>query len=311
MKFEGTVGTSDLPDIFQLLASSGRVGALVVNQGRWQKRVYFTPDGITLPFDTEQSNRLLGQILLARGVITEPQIMSALERQRTSKLHLGEILVNLGALKAEQVLEALNYQLREELFDLLTWEKATFAFEEDATPPTGGRSYARTPTFNPDAIVMEAARRADEWKRIHAAISSGRAVPLRVAGVEMALDDDAPTVREVLSLSDGTCSIDEMRQILGRSGYDTFEATYTALSAGAVRLADGRELAALAGDALKARDAERARKLLTHAADLAGDYLELRYDLGLLCLWAGAEKAAADHLDFVLEIGRASWREIV
>ncbi len=299
MKFEGVVGTSDLPDIFQLLVSSGRVGALVVNQGRVQKRVFFTPEGVTLPFDTEQSNRLLGQILLARGLITEPQLVAALERQRASKMPIGEILVNLGATKAEAVQEALAYQLREDLFDLLTWEKAAFEFEEGAAPPKGGRAFLRTPTFNPDEIVMEAARRADEWKRIRAAIPSGRAVPLRVEGAP-APSDESSTVREVLSLSDGTCSIDEMRQILGRSEFDTLEATFAALATGAVRLADGRELSALAGEALKTRDAERARQILAHAADLAGVDLELRYDLGILCLWAGAERAAIDHLDLVL-----------
>ena len=301
MKFEGIVGTCELPDIFHLLSSSGRLGALVVTQGRRQKRVYFTSAGITLPFDTEQSNRLLGQILLARGIITEKHLRAALERQRAAKLPVGEILVNLGAATAEDVADALNYQLREDLFDLLTWEKATFEFEEGASPAAGGRSYARTPTFNTDAVVMEAARRADEWKRIRAAIPSSRAVPRRVEGAAGATDDESgPVTREAMSLADGTRSIDEMRRELGRSSFDVFEAVYASLAAGTMKLADGRELADLAAEALKSGDAERARLVLLHAADLAGDDLELRYDLGVLSLWAGSDKEAAEHLDAVL-----------
>ncbi len=302
MKFEGIVGTCDLPDIFQLISSSGRIGALVVTSGRRKRRVYFGADGITLPFDTEHSARLLGQILLARNIITEPQLHSALERQHSAKIPVGEILVNAGAATEEQVSDALTYQLREELFDLLTWEKATFEFEEGALPPTGaGRSYAKSPAFNTDATVMEAARRADEWKRIRKAVPSGRAVPVATPDAASKLDaESGDATRDVVSLADGACSIDEMVRILGRSEYETFEAVYTGMQAEALTLADARSLADLADAALKLGDSERARQLLAHATELAGDDAEQRYNLGLLSLWAGAEKDAAGHLDFVL-----------
>ena len=301
MKFEGIVGTCDLPDIFQLISSSGRIGALVVSAGHRKRRVFFSRDGITLPFDTDHSARLLGQILLARSVITEDQLHTALDRQHAAKYPLGEILVNIGAATDEQVTEALTYQLREELFDLLTWEKATFEFEEGALPPTGGRNYTKTPTFNTDATVMEAARRADEWKRIRKAIPNGRAVPIAAEDAASKLDADAgAATHDAVSLADGTCSVDEMGRILGRSEYDTFEAVYHGVQCEALRLAGARDLADLADAALKSDDSERARQLLAHASELAGDDLELCYDLGLLSLWAGAEKDAAAHLDLVL-----------
>lgn len=303
MKFEGVVGACELPDIFHLLSSSGRQGILMISKGDARRQVYFDREGVTLLFEASRFDRLLGQILLARGAISEGDLKSALERQRTSRRPLGEVLRNLGATRPDDVKDALTYQLREELFSLLTWENATFEFLEDTPRPAGsGRSYLRTPSFNPDAIIMEAARRADEWPRIRSLIGSPDSVLLRLSDTppfngEIEVGEAASSL---LELADGTQSIGQMAELLGRSEFEVCEAACTLLRSGLAKLADAEQLADLAAISLETGEMHHARRLLAAIAPMCGDNVERHYDVGTLLLWAGLEEEAAKHLDTVL-----------
>jgi len=303
MKLEGVLGACDLPDIFHLLSSTGRRGVLVVSRGGTERKLYFGPEGITLLFDTSRASRLLGQILLARGIIDEKVLNLALERQRAFPLPLGEILCDLGAARPEQVEDALAYQLREELFHILTWQDARFKFHEGGERPIeAGRSYSRTPSFNPEAIIMEAARRADEWQRIRQVITSEHAVPLKTSP-DVALTgelSESEVASALLDLADGTLSVEQMVEVLGRSKFDVYECIHALLGAGVVKLADARELVDLAAAALEASATERARKLLLRAAACCGDHLGLRYEIGTMFLRAPDEDQARKNLDVVL-----------
>lgn len=63
-------------------------------------------------------NLRLGDLLLQDGVITQRQLLSALEEQHNSSLRLGEILVKKGWLTEKQLAEALGRQLKLPLVSL-------------------------------------------------------------------------------------------------------------------------------------------------------------------------------------------------
>ena len=303
MKLKGTARASELPEIFHMLSSNERHGVLEINRQGAVRKVYFGPQGVKLFYESGRSRNLLGQILIGKGVINEKTLHAALKDQKTSKLPLGEILCDSGAAKQKDVEEALTYQLREELFDLLTWEDAQFEFHEGADEPKEfGRSYLQRPHFNPNASIMEAARRADEWQRIREVIRSEQSVLLRgtdEVALEGELESDELALR-VLDLADGARSMGSMLDALRLSEFDVYESAHGLLNAGAVKLASARDLADLAAQALSASEPERARRLLVNAAGLCGDDFELRYDLGTMLLWAGADDDAHKQLDVVL-----------
>jgi len=303
MKLEGVVGACELADIFHLLSSTTRCGVLVVSKGEARRKLYFGPEGVTLFWDSQRASHLLGQILLARGVVSEKVLRVCLEKQGATGLPLGQILCNVGACRPEHVEEALAYQLREELYHVLSWEKAHFKFHEGASHPVDpGRSYSRTPSFNTDAIIMEAARRADEWQRIREVITSEHAVPLRSAP-DVALTGELTrndVVPAVFGLADGTHTVQQMVETLRRSEFDVYETVYALLGADIVKLAGARELVDLAETALASARTAPARRLLANAAALCGDDLTLRYDIGTMLLYAGDEESARANLDVVL-----------
>ena len=59
-----------------------------------------------------QKAKRLGNILVESKAITQEQLMTALQKQKTMDKKLGEILVSEGTLKEEQILKVLEVQLR-------------------------------------------------------------------------------------------------------------------------------------------------------------------------------------------------------
>jgi hypothetical protein len=64
------------------------------------------------------SGRLLGNLLLTRGFLVEPELNYALSRQATTGAPIGEVLVELGLISAHDLVELLAEQLRMEVVDL-------------------------------------------------------------------------------------------------------------------------------------------------------------------------------------------------
>lgn len=66
----------------------------------------------------EKDCRSLGQILIDEGYITEKQLKSALDRQKSSGQRIGSTLVSMGAVDEEVVAQALGRQQNIKPFDL-------------------------------------------------------------------------------------------------------------------------------------------------------------------------------------------------
>src|SRR3974390_932128 len=56
---------------------------------------------------TQRKKGLLGEVLVARGVVTEEQVATALNKQGSSGKRLGEVLVEMGALDERNLVTAL------------------------------------------------------------------------------------------------------------------------------------------------------------------------------------------------------------
>ena len=83
------------------------------------------------------SRSRLGEILLDRGLLTEPQLAAALEDQKRTREPLGEVLVRLGMIDRSELSTALGEQMRR-------WLAAGIAAGVMVTQP--GIASARTAT---------------------------------------------------------------------------------------------------------------------------------------------------------------------
>ena len=103
------------------------------------------------------------------GRITAEQLREAVDRQEGDREHkLGEILVSIGFLPREELERYIRVQIEEAVYYLFTWTSGTFNFEAGVRPEREDFLVR----INPEYLLLEGARRVDEWSLIEKKIPS-------------------------------------------------------------------------------------------------------------------------------------------
>ncbi len=175
MGLRGSVRAFSLDELLQFLCASGHHGTLLVTRGEGRKTLYLLHGG--LYFERATWSFRLGDALVRRGELTHAQLALGLERQAASPgQRLGDVLRELGLTTPERILAARRFQVEEEVYELFGWEDAFFEFEKGALPE-GFEARLGDPEefrFEVQPVLMEAARRRDEWHQIREALPSER-----------------------------------------------------------------------------------------------------------------------------------------
>jgi hypothetical protein len=161
----------------------------------------------------------------------------ALQEKGDSR-RLGDILVGLGAITRRELDRQLKAQIEETILNLLGWTEGHFRFEEGAISEALVDSPVKIAT---EGLLMESARRLDEWSRIEAKVPHLRVVPRLPPPDSPASGklDLAPLEWEVLAAVDGQRDLHALADTLGRSEFDVARTIYTLAAAGVVVLDNG------------------------------------------------------------------------
>lgn len=223
-QFRGDFSIMSLADLFQHLVNSRKQGTLTVTDGESRKIIHFGADGFRVLSEGPHRRVRLGDTLIRRKRITTAQLQRALEEQGAQHCRLGEALVRLEFLTEREVLDVVREQIEEEIYDLFTWQHAWFEFVEGAPPPILEGNDEAVAILNLDvmSVLMEAARRVDEWKLVRAQLPDDDAVyRLTVAGQQFARESpDDPLLQRIATLLDGQRTL---RQTVDQSGFPRFE----------------------------------------------------------------------------------------
>lgn len=295
MAIEGPLKEFGIQDILQMLDLAHKTGILTVRSQRMMdEAVVHMVQGEIVFASRRRSMRLLGQQLLREGKLTERELERALELQREDpKQRLGAILVEMGCVDRSELDRQLRFQIEETIYDLLSWDEGHFVFEETEDTPTG------PVRVRVDSLLMEGARRIDEWSRLESRIPSADCVPV--------LDPDEGSRSlielraeewEVLAEIDGERDLRLIASDLGRSAFDIAKIVYGLASMQVVRIReeavdmDGRELAPLLEQLERTLLAGDADSVERRARELQRTYP----DSGALPLIAGRALSAQGRL---------------
>jgi tetratricopeptide (TPR) repeat protein len=253
---EGPLKDLHIQDVFQLLDLGRKSGVLRVTSELRQTAgtVCFDRGGVVAAA-VGTDPQPLGARLVRTGKITGADLDRARSMQTGGDdRRLGDILVSLGAISRRELDRQLKAQIEEAVFELLRWSEGYFRFEEGAPCHAAVEAPVRFPT---EALLMEAARRIDEWSRIGSKVSHLRLVP-RLPPSEVQSSeplDLVPFEWEVLAAVDGSRDLRSLAEMLGRSEFEVARTVYGLTNAGIVVLDDpanpgqeaepGRDLAAL------------------------------------------------------------------
>lgn len=272
MALKGDLKEINLADIFQTLAMNRQVGTLVVNTTNKNASIYFNQNGIELLTSEDKRYPRLGEILLSKSMISEGQLNKALENQRITGKLLGEILVEQGTVSKEDIERSVRAQIEEIIYDVFSWQSAKFEFR--AGEPEGEffdpGNMGRHITLNPSGVIMEAARRIDEWELIHQRIPSFGLVFAPVEH-EAAIDFDEKLeykeedINRVFQLVNGTRTVSGVCRMSPYSDFDTCKILALLVDYNQVRTLTPDETISLANRFMKAKKYEEAINLYESA----------------------------------------------
>jgi len=205
MGLRGDLTTMGLEDIFQWLAVGKKTGVLELKGFLHTKRVYFH-DGKVSSVWSSDPREYLGQYLLAYNRINEEQLREALATQEDENQLLGRILVSRQLITETEIRRIVQLKVEESIYDTFLWDVGTFEFHDGQTPPQ------KTMLLSLDVtgIVLEGARRVDEWKRVRNVIKGGDAVLDAVSEAIAEMLPLAPEDADLLGRLDGHKTIDQV-----------------------------------------------------------------------------------------------------
>jgi hypothetical protein len=167
MSLTGNLRTMDLPDVLQWIAGGRKSGTLHLDRGPITKRIGFV-EGIIQNSWSNDPRESLGQFLVRDRLVTEEQLFKALLRQEKEGRLVGGILVEDGLVSEDDLRGALQRKVAETIYDLFLWGEGNFEFKDGELPRSAGVSID-LPVMG---VIMEGARRVDEWGRIRGVIPS-------------------------------------------------------------------------------------------------------------------------------------------
>jgi outer membrane protein assembly factor BamB/tetratricopeptide (TPR) repeat protein len=313
MGFRGNLASMSLADIFQNLAANAQGGTLAVERDGVHRYVRFE-GGLVVDAAREHSGKGLPPLagyMAGRCLVNDDQAEYALRRGAEGSGNLAEIIPDLGYASKDEVHKAVARYVGEEVYDLFSWERGEFEFT-DGEPPEGvfGPESAsvgvRLPT---GGLVMEAARRIDEWGRIRRALPSGKEVFIAGEGTEERADSLDPVSRRTFELADGTRDIDDLVADSYLSSFEVGGILCSLLESGLLRSAESKDLEDAAQELIVRRRPDRAVKVYERLLALGEDSEELRNRLAETAIQAEDPGRAVIHLgvlaDRELEAGSA------
>ena len=241
MAIEGPLRELGIHDVFQLLDLSRKTGMLRVTSELREDEGVVLFDGGRVVQASIRSKAVPTELgLLQAGRITEADLERA-SRYPADGHAEGNIvasLVKIGAITQKELERQLRLQIESVVFELMSWREGFFSFEErqrgDMPRPADTRIAVST-----ESLLMEGARRIDEWSRIAEIVPNLTVVP-DLAPVELDRDgamlDLLPHEWQVLTMIDGGRDLRAIAAALARDEFEIAKIAYGLATTGVIVL---------------------------------------------------------------------------
>jgi len=138
MAFQGKLTEFRLPDLLQMVSSTGKSGKLRLTRRDAEGVIVFR-EGKIIYAATSSVRQTLGGALMAEGLIPEEELTRALEKQHSSRREkrLGNILVERGAITHDDLDRVIREQFWRVIAELIRWPSGFFKFDLMKLPDRG------------------------------------------------------------------------------------------------------------------------------------------------------------------------------
>ncbi|MCB9877545.1 MAG: PQQ-binding-like beta-propeller repeat protein [Planctomycetes bacterium] len=251
MALRGDLASVDLAQVFQMLALNKKVGLLSIHSAKLWKVLYFDQRGVTVHHNVHAVLDRVVAAFVRSGRLQE----QALEEARDHSLRMGQPLADSllagGYLDAAELEDQYRFELEEEVYDLFFCREARFEFHERVSTLEGRDGIVDERFFfNCDSVIMEAARRIDEWAFISERIPSTAEVLVATAD-SIDAEDYGPDGPAVFELLDGRRNVARVIEVTGLSNFLVCKTLSQLLDAGAIAPVAQEELVPLGNECMQ------------------------------------------------------------
>ena len=242
MALKGDLASVDLAQVFQMLALNQKVGLLYIQSPTSWKALYFDERGVTLYFNEHTTlDRVLAK-LIRSGMLAADGVAEAREHAAQRGQSAVDSMLAGGYLSEDELDAGIRNEIEEEIYEIFFWYDAKFEFFEGATEYEGKEGTVHDSFFfGTDMLIMEAARRIDEWGHIQSKVPNNLEIHRHVKGADGAYELDDDTFR-VFELIDGKRNVDRLVEIVGMPTFPVCKAVARLIDEGMIETVPATEL---------------------------------------------------------------------
>ncbi len=238
----GDLSAIPLAEILQLLQLQRQTGILTVFDNKTEVQIAMREGLVDLATSRGASDEFrLGRYVIELGVLDRKALDDFIKRERNSGKSrlLGDALVAEGILSRENIGKALERQTSELIYDVLRWTRGRFVFDHGATRTEASAAQLGLPVAS---IVMEGFRRVDEWRLMEGALGDFEQVLYRDPGAIEAMGTSRLTREErtVLMAVDGERTVREVIGAVSMGSFDVCKILYQFVQSRLVRRRETR-----------------------------------------------------------------------
>ncbi|MBN2070968.1 MAG: DUF4388 domain-containing protein [Candidatus Krumholzibacteriota bacterium] len=162
MDFGGDLSVLDPSMVFQVASVCGLTGKLKLITIE-NVASFFIKDGELIYATIDTRKKKLGQFLIEKGYIDQVKLDEALDEYKHGKgmERIGNILIRHGYLDFESLQNAMQEQMKEVVYEVLTWKTGQFVFFNKVTPEHEDIFL----DIKMDYLILEGLKRIDEADR--------------------------------------------------------------------------------------------------------------------------------------------------
>jgi hypothetical protein len=230
--YQGNLDDVPLVGLFYALSSNCQTGVAIIRRDEIQKEVFFK-EGWIVSVRTNKIEERLGNFLVRRKLVSQSQVDHMAVEAKKNGVKLGRFLVDNGMLMRKELRELLDFQIKEILCELFSWQEGEFYFfekeveEEDVVV-----------NYTPLDIALFAARRALDFTTFRKMIPHNQIICHIPASIEKTktkiMEELDANEKFVFSLVDGKRNIDQLIKFSGDDEVFTIDILHRLLLMGLI-----------------------------------------------------------------------------
>lgn len=234
MPLEGDLKSFNLPSILQLISQERLTGVLKIKRKNEVVDIGFHEGLITGAFfERGDAVERLENYLVKSGYLKQNLFEMIREIYQETKRPIMNIILEDKYLSIEEVEKVIRFKIQEVIDEVFNWQEGEFKFEQSSVIYPKSILKVRLKT---ESVVLEAARRYDEWPKISKAITSSDLVYKKIDRPELKLKL-AEDEERIVSLIDGHRNIVDIVEISGLGKFHTYSCLYRLLTTGQIEVA--------------------------------------------------------------------------